>query len=155
MILEKSQPFRCVYDQLTLCFLLCWRLFFRKHDLATPMSFAKITLFRIYSDNDLNLLPLSGISHSNILAIFLLYYSWGTLHARRELTLESRFNRDASRLAGSQMTCSVFFGIQTQCHETSWNLDNLRFLKILLAVSLCVWLILALMIRPWFTIQLH
>jgi len=103
----------------------------------------------------LNLLPLSGILHSNILAIFLLYYSRRTLYAWREQTLELRSNRDASRLVGSQMTCSVFFGIQTQRHETSRNRDDLHFPKIQLAVLLCVWLILALMIRPWFTIQLH
>jgi len=63
----------------------------------------------LFIHNYLILLPLSGILHSNILAIFLLYCSRGTQYARRELTLESRSNCDASRLVGSQMTCSVFF----------------------------------------------
>jgi len=62
----------------------------------------------------------------------------GTLCARCELALESRSNCDASRLVDSQMTCSAFFGIQTQRHETSRNRDDLHFPKIQLAVSLCV-----------------
>jgi len=109
----------------------------------------------LFIHNFVNLLPLSGILHNRFLAIFLLHCSRGTLCARCELALESRSNRDASRLVDSQMTCSAFFGIQTQRHETSRNRDDLHFPKIQLAVSLCVWLILALMIRPWLTTQLH
>jgi len=74
----------------------------------------------LFIHNYLNLLPLSGILHSNILAILLLYYSRGTLYARCELTLESRSNRDASRLVGSQMMCSAFLEFKrsvTKRHE--------------------------------------
>jgi len=70
--------------------------------------------------NYLNLLPFSGILHNNILAIFLLHYSRGTLYARRELTLESRSNRDASRLVDSQMTCSAFLEFKRSV-TTSWR----------------------------------